>query len=104
MFEWLKQVNVMDNQKIKKQTPVHDGIESYDPFVMNSGLSDTFSNLDDNKPMAHCYQFIDKNSGFSGATEGIPMQKVDQPPQDSSALDSLIQQRNAEVPRGIMRK
>tara|TARA_B100000780_G_scaffold150581_3_gene105194 strand:+ start:2782 stop:3357 length:576 start_codon:yes stop_codon:yes gene_type:complete len=85
-------------------------IESYDPITMNSGsLSDTFSTLDDSRPMSHCYQFIDKNSGYTKSdvnnmvtpTESdLTSMKSD----TSNQLEQLIAQRNMDVTQKTQRQ
>jgi glutaredoxin len=83
-------------------------ILSYDPFGMGSSWSDSFSNLNDNTPMSHRFNFIDGTNGSIGQNSGIPT------PQDmkneeklkgdlGKALESYMAERDRGISVGIQR-
>ena len=49
-------------QKIQNKT---DGIECYDPISMSGSFSDCFSNITNETPMGHCYEFLDSDSSIT---------------------------------------
>lgn len=114
VFEWLelKKNKIVTNNKsfISTQAGLNQGIESYDPITMNSSsMSDAFSTLDDSRPMSHCYQFIDKSSGYTKSNENnmVTPDKNDLTSiksDTSNQLEQLIAQRNMEVSQQINRR
>ena len=75
---------------------------------MNSSLSDSFSILNNSKPMSHCYQFINSQEGFSSGNQDIVTPNENElnslKSDTDKRLEQLMQRRNMEIPKGIQRQ
>jgi len=111
VFEWLRNSTENKQQQHTQSNNLvnqHHGIESYDPITMNNSLSDSFSILNNFKPMSHCYQFINSQEGFSSANHDIVTPNENELTSIKSdtdkRLEQLMQRRNMEIPKGIQRQ
>ena len=103
VFDWLEQMrDSFRTQQTYNEQNVSDGISCYDPVTMNNSLSDSFSNLNDERPMSHCYQFLNQTEGFTGTNMNIntpSTNTLDSFKDDSSKkLEALIANTNMDIP------
>ena len=71
VFNWI-------DSQASRLKPVNN-IVSYDPTTMGMSMSDSFSNLDDNTPMSHCFQFLDNNTNYNT--------QINMKPPESTSVD-----------------
>tara|TARA_B110000977_G_C11087770_1_gene495428 strand:+ start:3983 stop:4486 length:504 start_codon:yes stop_codon:yes gene_type:complete len=96
VFNWI-------DSQISRLKPVND-IVSYDPTTMGMTMSDSFSNLDDNSPMSHCYQFLN-NTSYNNKIDMSPPQATssDKKPINDKKLEEFIKMRNQQIPNELNR-
>lgn len=96
VFNWI-------DSQISRLKPVSE-IVSYDPTTMGMSMSDSFSNLGDNNPMSHCFQFLDNNS-YNNKIDMTPPQATsnDKKAVNDKKLEEFIRIRNQQIPSEVNR-
>ena len=96
VFNWI-------DSQISRLKPVSE-IVSYDPTTMGMSMSDSFSNLSDNNPMSHCFQFLDNNS-YNNKIDMTPPQSTsnDKKAVNDKKLEEFIRIRNQQIPSEVNR-
>lgn len=95
--------NWVDSQ-ISRLKPVNE-IVSYDPTTMGMSMSDSFSNLSDNNPMSHCFQFLDNNDNYNTNVDMKPPEStsINKKSISDKKLEEFIRMRDQQIPSGINR-
>lgn len=96
VFNWI-------DSQVSRLKPVNE-IVSYDPTTMGMSMSDSFSNLEDNNPMSHCFQFLDNNS-YNNKIDMTPPQSTstDKKAINDKELEEFIRMRNQQIPNEVNR-